>query len=111
MTDTVHAISEADRIYAQELERQQKQAHKKDVLLDVDDLSVTLFTEDGALPAIQHLSFIMRRGETLAVVGESGCGKSMTALSIMGLLPQPPAKVTGGAIKLEGTDLTKLSED
>ena len=62
MTDTVHAISEADRIYAQELERQQKQAHKKDVLLDVDDLSVTLFTEDGALPAIQHLSFIMRRG-------------------------------------------------
>ncbi|MCC6106730.1 MAG: ABC transporter ATP-binding protein [Coriobacteriaceae bacterium] len=111
MTDTVHAISEADRIYAQELERQQKQAHKKDVLLDVDDLCVTLFTEDGALPAIQHLSFIMRRGETLAVVGESGCGKSMTALSIMGLLPQPPAKVTGGAIKLEGTDLTKLSED
>lgn len=82
-----------------------------DVLLDVRDLDVTLFTEDGALPAIDGLSFVMRRGETLAVVGESGCGKSMTALSIMGLLPSPPAKVTGGSILYEGTDLTKLSQD
>ena len=84
-------------------------ATNKETLLEVEDLSVTLFTEDGALPAIQELSFTMRKGETLAVVGESGCGKSMTALSIMGLLPQPPAKIVGGSIKLEGTDLTKLS--
>lgn len=111
MNDTVHAISEADRRYAEELERQQKDSVKKDVLLDVEDLDVTLFTEDGALPAIQDLSFIMRKGETLAVVGESGCGKSMTALSIMGLLPTPPAKITGGSISLEGEDLTKLTED
>ena len=82
-----------------------------ETLLEVKDLSVTLFTEDGALPAIQELSFIMRKGETLAVVGESGCGKSMTALSIMGLLPQPPAKIVGGSINLEGTDLAKLSRD
>ena len=82
-----------------------------DTLLRVNDLHVTLFTEDGALPAIQGLTFKMRRGETLAVVGESGCGKSMTALSVMGLIPQPPAKITGGQIEFEGTDLTKLSAD
>lgn len=81
------------------------------VLLSVEDLSVTLFTEDGDLPAIRNLSFVMRTGETLAVVGESGCGKSMTALSIMGLLPQPPAKIVGGSIMLGGTDLAQLSHD
>ena len=79
-----------------------------EVMLDVRDLSVTLFTEDGDLPAIRKLSFVMRKGETLAVVGESGCGKSMTALSIMGLLPQPPAKIVGGQILLEGEDLAQL---
>ncbi len=86
-------------------------ASTAETLLEVKDLSVTLFTEDGALPAIQELSFIMRKGETLAVVGESGCGKSMTALSIMGLLPQPPAKIVGGSINFEGKDLAKLSRD
>ncbi len=90
---------------------EQQKADKAEVLLDVDDLCVTLFTEDGELPAIRHLSFVMRRGETLAVVGESGCGKSMTALSIMGLLPQPPAKIVGGSINLGDTDLAKLSRD
>ena len=93
---------------AGELEQKLAESMKAEVLLDVDDLSVTLFTEDGALPAIRNLSFVMRKGETLAVVGESGCGKSMTALSIMGLLPQPPAKIVGGSINLEGTDLAKL---
>ncbi len=84
---------------------------QKEVLLDVQNLDVTLFTEDGDLPAITDLSFVMRKGETLAVVGESGCGKSMTALSIMGLLPQPPAKITGGHIYFDGTDLAQLSRD
>ena len=96
---------------ADELEQKLAESMKAEVLLDVDDLSVTLFTEDGALPAIRNLSFVMRKGETLAIVGESGCGKSMTALSIMGLLPQPPAKIVGGSINLEGTDLAKLSRD
>ena len=96
---------------AGEFEQKLAESMKAEVLLDVDDLSVTLFTEDGALPAIRNLSFVMRKGETLAVVGESGCGKSMTALSIMGLLPQPPAKIVGGSINLEGTDLAKLSRD
>ena len=80
-------------------------------LLEVNDLCVTLFTDAGELPCIQNLSFVMRRGETLAVVGESGCGKSMTALSIMNLIPKPPAKIVGGAIRFEGTDLVQLSEE
>ncbi|MDU5893686.1 MAG: ABC transporter ATP-binding protein, partial [Atopobium minutum] len=88
-----------------------KEGGRREVLLRVKDLSVTLFTEDGALPAITDLSFIMRKGETLAVVGESGCGKSMTALSVMGLLPTPPAKITNGSIELSGVDMTKLTAD
>lgn len=88
-----------------------KEGGRREVLLRVKDLSVTLFTEDGALPAITDLSFIMRKGETLAVVGESGCGKSMTALSVMGLLSTPPAKITNGSIELSGVDMTKLTAD
>ena len=94
---------------ADEIEAKIAESKKADVLLDVDDLCVALFTEDGELPAIRHLNLVMRKGETLAGVGESGCGKSMTALSIMGLLPQPPARIVGGSINLEGTDLAKLS--
>ena len=85
--------------------------NEDDLILEVKDLSVTLFTEDGPLPALSDVTFRMRRAETLAVVGESGCGKSMTALSIMGLLPQPPARIVGGSIDFEGTDLAKLSKD
>ena len=79
-------------------------------LLEIDDLRVTLFTRRGDLKAINGLSLTVNHGETLGLVGESGCGKSMTSLAIMGLLPVPPAKIVGGAIKLEGRDLTKLSE-
>lgn len=83
---------------------------QSDVLLNVEGLDITLFTDSGELAAVQNLSLVMRPGETLAVVGESGCGKSMTALSIMGLHPQPPAKITGGKIEFDGTDLVQLSE-
>lgn len=74
---------------------------EREELLRVNNLDVTLFTEDGALPAIQDLTFEMRFGETLAVVGESGCGKSMTALSVMGLIPQPPAKLPVARLSLK----------
>ncbi|MBF0904446.1 MAG: ABC transporter ATP-binding protein, partial [Atopobium sp.] len=68
-----------ERLLAQETAQKEREEQcKKNVLLDVNHLDVTLFTEDGALPAVSDLSFIMRKGETLAVVGESGCGKSMT---------------------------------
>lgn len=80
------------------------------VLLEIKGLDVTLFTDDGELPAVQDFSMVMRRGETLAIVGESGCGKSMTALSIMGLLPQPPAKITAGHVIFDGVDLTQLNQ-
>lgn len=109
---TTSSLTAQERQEGKRLERELETRDKqREVLLRVKNLDVTLFTEDGALPAITDLSFDMRRGETLAVVGESGCGKSMTALSIMGLLPQPPAKITGGSIELEGTDLTKLSPE
>ncbi|WP_077597626.1 ABC transporter ATP-binding protein [Olsenella urininfantis] len=102
----------AERELGQQLVEQKLEREcDHELLLQVKELDVTLFTEDGELPAITNLSFDMRKRETLAVVGESGCGKSMTALSIMGLLPQPPAKVTGGSIELEGVDMTGLSDE
>jgi len=79
-------------------------------VLDVRNLSVVLNTRNGALPAVQNVSFSVNAGETLAVVGESGCGKSLTALAIMRLLPEPPAWISGGQILLDGRDLLSLSE-
>ncbi|SOC00158.1 peptide/nickel transport system ATP-binding protein [Ureibacillus xyleni] len=82
----------------------------KRTLLEVKDLETTFFTEDGAIPAVDHISFHINRGEILAIVGESGCGKSVTSLSIMGLVPSPPGKITSGQILLDGQDLTTLPE-
>ncbi len=77
-------------------------------LLAVDHLSVTLPTARGPLPALRELSLRIGRGETLGLIGESGCGKSMTALALMGLLPEG-AQVQG-SIRLDGTELTTLDE-
>jgi len=60
------------------------------------------FTNSGLFRAVDDVSFRVRRGETLAIVGESGCGKSVTALSIMRLVPDPPGRIVGGSITLEG---------
>ncbi len=81
-----------------------------DIVLDVKDLQTVFFTNSGLFRAVDHLSFSVRRGETLAIVGESGCGKSVSALSIMRLVPSPPGRIVGGAMLLEGTDLLALSE-
>lgn len=109
---TSEVVAEEYRGEARELAQERLDEDRaREVLLRVNNLSVTLFTEDGHLPAITDLSFVMRKGETLAVVGESGCGKSMCALSIMGLLPQPPAKVTDGSIELGGVDMVKLTAE
>ena len=78
-------------------------------LLEVKDLGITFFTDRGALPAVQEVSFNIKPGETLGVVGESGCGKSMTALSLMQLIPSPPGKITAGEIMYKGEDLLKKS--
>jgi len=79
-------------------------------LLEVNDLSTHFFTRDGVVRAVDGVSFAIEKGKTLGIVGESGCGKSVTALSIMGLIPIPPAKIVSGEVLFEGRDLTKLSE-
>ncbi|MFL7905511.1 ABC transporter ATP-binding protein [Azospirillum argentinense] len=79
-------------------------------VLDVQGLETTLFTRAGALKAVDGLSFSVEAGETVAIVGESGCGKSLTALSVMRLLPDPPARITGGRVLLDGRDLAALPE-
>src|SRR6201997_900504 len=79
-------------------------------VLEIKGLKTYLFTRSGVVKAVDDVSLSVRRGEALAVVGESGCGKSMTALSIMRLVPNPPGKIVGGTIMLEGRDLLKLDE-
>jgi peptide/nickel transport system ATP-binding protein len=81
-----------------------------DTVLRVEGLCVSARTEQGLKPLVQDLSFDLRKGETLAIAGESGSGKSITSLAIMGLLPQPAVRVTGGAIRFGSQDLTALSE-
>ena len=82
----------------------------KQPALEVNGLTTYFFTREGVVRAVENMSFKLDRGETLAIVGESGCGKSMTALSIMRLIPDPPGRIVGGEIKLDGQDLMELSE-
>ncbi len=80
-------------------------------LLSVRDLETHFFTMDGVTRAVGGISFDVARGETLGIVGESGCGKSVTALSVMRLLPDRLARIVGGHISLDGTDLLALPEE
>jgi peptide/nickel transport system ATP-binding protein len=82
----------------------------EEMVLDVKGLRTVFFTNSGLFKAVDDVSFSVRRGETLAIVGESGCGKSVTALSVMRLVPDPPGRIVGGSIMLEGTDLLSLDE-
>ncbi len=86
-------------------------ASPDDVILDVKNLKTVFFTASGLFKAVDDVSFNVRRGETLAIVGESGCGKSVSALSIMRLVPNPPGKIIGGSVTLEGTELLSLDEE
>jgi oligopeptide transport system ATP-binding protein len=79
-------------------------------LLEVNDLKTHFFTREGVVQAVDGISFTVEKGQTLGIVGESGCGKSVTALSIMGLIPKPPAKIVAGEVLFDGRDLTKLSD-
>jgi oligopeptide/dipeptide ABC transporter ATP-binding protein len=78
-------------------------------LLDVRGLKTYFAVEGGEFRAVDDVSLTLEAGKTLGIVGESGCGKSVTALSIMGLVPQPPGRIAGGEIRFEGVDLLKLS--
>jgi len=79
-------------------------------LLEVNDLRTHFFTREGTVRAVDGVSFAVEKGRTLGIVGESGCGKSVTALSIMGLIPKPPAKIVSGSVVYDGQNLTSLSE-
>ena len=81
---------------------------KVENLLEIKDLNVRFQTETGLVHALRNVSFEVRQGEVLALVGESGCGKSVTALSVMGLLPQPQGIISGGSIHFQGRDLVRL---
>ncbi|MDE0391856.1 MAG: ABC transporter ATP-binding protein [Rhodospirillales bacterium] len=74
-------------------------------LLEIDDLRVTFRTRFGEVTALDSIFLHVEEGETLGIVGESGCGKSITALAIMGLLPQPPSRIASGSIRLQGQEL------
>jgi peptide/nickel transport system ATP-binding protein len=80
-------------------------------VLEVNALKTYFFTRSGAVKAVDGVSFALERGETLAIVGESGCGKSVTALSLMRLIPDPPGRIVGGSIRLDGVDVLALDDD
>ena len=81
----------------------------QELLLDIRGLRTQFFTDDGLARAVDGVSYSLEKGETVGVVGESGCGKSVTALSVLRLIPDPPGKIVEGEILFEGTDLLQLS--
>lgn len=82
-----------------------------EALLDINDLKTYFTSKKRTVPAVDGVSFQIKKGETVALVGESGCGKSVTSLSIMGLVPQPEGKIVNGEVNLEGKNLVQLSEN
>jgi oligopeptide/dipeptide ABC transporter ATP-binding protein len=86
-------------------------ADKNQPLLEIRGLCTYFYTEEGTARAVDGVNFVVNKGETLGVVGESGCGKSVTALSVMRLVPDPPGEIVAGEILLEGDDLLQRSDD
>jgi peptide/nickel transport system ATP-binding protein len=80
-------------------------------LLSIENLKTQFFTEDGVIKAVDGVNLFIHPGETLAIVGESGCGKSVTALSIMRLIQSPPGKIVEGSIRFGGTELSRLDDE
>ena len=78
-------------------------------MLEVKELRTIFSTDEGIVNAVNGISYSLQAGEAVGIVGESGCGKSVSVLSIMGLVPNPPGKVIGGEVLFQGTDLLKLS--
>ncbi|MFC7785258.1 MULTISPECIES: ABC transporter ATP-binding protein [unclassified Rossellomorea] len=82
----------------------------KNVVLEVKNLKTHFTSKKGVTKAVDGIDFVLHEGETLGIVGESGCGKSMTSLSILRLVPSPPGKIVDGTIELKGKDILKMSE-
>ena len=80
-------------------------------LLQVKDLRTYFYTDDGVVKAVDGVNFEVEAGKTIGIVGESGCGKSITAMSILRLIPDPPGRIVSGEIMFDGRDLTKVSDD
>src|SRR5258706_2631729 len=80
-------------------------------LLDVNNLQISFFTDEGEVRAVDGVSFSIKKGETLALVGESGCGKSVTALSLAKLVASPPGVYKAGEILLDGEDVLKMDKE
>ncbi|HUE75958.1 MAG TPA: ATP-binding cassette domain-containing protein, partial [Chloroflexota bacterium] len=85
-------------------------AASDELLLEIRDLRTYFFTHDGVARAVDGVDLTVRRGQTVGLVGESGCGKSVTALSIMRLVA-PPGRIVSGQIRLDGADLATLDEN
>ncbi len=83
----------------------------KSVILEVNGLQTQFSTPDGTVHAVNGVTFDLKEGETLGVVGESGCGKSVTMMSALRLIPMPPGKIVGGEVLFQGQDLLKMSKD
>jgi len=108
--ENVLEVTLDDQIASEVRDRELRRA-KAENLLEVRDLSTYFFTPDGVVHAVDDVSFTLGYGETLGLVGESGCGKTVTALSVTRLVPDPPGKIVSGEVLFEGTDLLKMSSD
>src|SRR5436305_14272604 len=80
-------------------------------LLQVKDLKTYFYTDEGIVKAVDGVTYDVQEGETLALVGESGCGKSISALSLLKLIPIPPGRIVSGEVLFDGEDILKLEED
>jgi peptide/nickel transport system ATP-binding protein len=83
----------------------------RDAIVEINDLKVWFASRDGIVRAVDGISFDLLRGETLGIVGESGCGKSVTAMTMLQLIPSPPSVIAGGAIRYNGADLLTFDEE
>nr|WP_206699143.1 ABC transporter ATP-binding protein [Brevibacillus agri] len=85
-------------------------SHVSDPVLQIENLQTHFFTDRGQIPAVDGVTITVNKGEVVGIVGESGCGKSVTSLSVMKLVPNPPGKIVGGKIKFKGEDLVTADE-
>src|SRR5438094_9639770 len=92
-------------------ENRERTVASAEPLLAVEDLRTCFYLRHGTVKAVDGLSFSLTPHETLAIVGESGCGKTITALSLMRLVPDPPGRIVGGKVELAGTDLLTLDDE
>ena len=102
---------ELDKQDDNEKETNTKQNEPRERVLEIKNLKTFFYTDEGVVKSVNDVSYYVNKGETLGVVGESGCGKSVTAMSILRLIPQPPGKIVGGEILFKGRDLTKISDE